>query len=76
MATEDYVEIVEVLRGHLEEIYLAVDAAYGHITALDLAEHYKTGKGLTKPSYLQKKLASAGSRIEGYLYQGETDESV
>lgn len=67
MAKLDYTESIPVLRGHLETIYEALDTAYGHNVALDLARQYQNVGGTHRPSNLTRKLEKALNHTEGYL---------
>jgi len=73
MPKHDYTESIPVLRGHMEEIYEALDNAYGHHVATDLARQYQNTGGTHRPSNLTRKLEKALNRTEGYL-EVETDE--
>lgn len=66
-----YSELVPVLRGHLEEIYEALDAATGYHIADDLARQYKNVGGTHRPSNLTKRLEKAQKHLEGYLAEVE-----
>jgi hypothetical protein len=72
----NYTEPITVLRGHLEEMYEAIDTAYGYHTADDLARQYKNVGSTHRPSNLSKRLEKALSSVEGYLAQEEADEPV
>jgi hypothetical protein len=69
-----YTDQVTVLRGHLEEVYRAVDNAYGYHMADDLARQYKNTGGVHKPSNLTKVLSKATEHLEGYLQKEEEDD--
>lgn len=71
--TPTYVDTIPVLRGHLEEIFSALDAASGYHSADDLARQYKNVGGTFRPSNLTKRLESARERVDGYLSQEEAD---
>jgi hypothetical protein len=73
MANRAYVEPVTVLRGHLEEVLEALDAATGYHSADDLARQYKNVGGTYRPSNLTKRLEKALDRVQGYLVE-EQDE--
>lgn len=70
-----YTDVVSLLRGHLEEVHLALDAAYGFHAADDLARSYKNVGGTTRPSNLTKRLEKALMHAEGYLTKEEEDVS-
>jgi len=72
MADRTYTDQILVLRGHLEEIYEALDSAYGYHTADDLARQFKNVGGTHRPSNLTKRIEKALGRTEGYL---EADEN-
>jgi hypothetical protein len=64
----DEFDQIPVLRIHLEEIYRAVDAAYGKMASLDLARAYDTmSPGFHRPSNLTRALEAQKERVEGYL---------
>lgn len=65
--SSSYTETVPILRGHLEEIFEALDAARGYHLADDLARQYKNVGGIHRPSNLTKRLEKARDRVEGYL---------
>lgn len=67
---------INILRGHLEEIYEALSAASGYHSADDLARQYKNVGGTFRPSNLTKRLDSARERVNGYLAQEDSDEPV
>lgn len=72
-----YTDGVVVLRGHLEEIYAALDSAAGYHIADDLARQYKNVGGTHRPSNLTKRLEEAQRRVIGYLaVDGEAEEDV
>lgn len=68
-----YTESVTVLRGHLEEMFLALDAAAGYHAADDLARQYKNVGGAFRPSNLTTRLERSRERLEGYLQEESTD---
>ena len=76
MPDPTYVDLVPVLRGHLEEMYEALDAAYGYHTADDLARQYKNTGGTHRPSILTRKLEKALGRTEGYLLSQDDDDGI
>lgn len=75
MPSNTYIEPVQLLRGHLEEIQQALDAARGYHVADDLARQYKNVGGTHRPSNLTKRLEKALDRVEGYLAEDQ-DEPV
>lgn len=76
MADPTYTDVVPVLRGHLEEIYEALDSARGYHVADDLARQYKNVGALHRPSNLTKRLEKALGRTEGYLEAEDHDVPV
>lgn len=74
MSDHEYTEFVSVLRGHLEEVQIAVENAYGASKASDLVRQYQNVGGVYKPSNLTRKLDKALSHIEGYLLIEDSDE--
>jgi hypothetical protein len=68
-----YTDHIVVLRGHLEELYQALDTATGYHTADDLARQYKNVGSTHRPSNLTKRLEQARDRAEGYLLAQEDD---
>lgn len=76
MPPSNNLEPVGVLRVHLQEIYEALDTAYGAASAEDLVRAYKNVGGTNRPSNLTKRLEKALGRVEGYLAEPEdTDVS-
>jgi hypothetical protein len=76
MSDPKYTDSVTLLRGHLEEIHLALDSAYGFQAADDLARLYKNVGGTTRPSNLTKRLEKALAHAEGYLAQEEEEHDA
>jgi hypothetical protein len=76
MPNSTYTEPVTLLRGHLEEIYAALDTAYGFHSADDLARQYKNVGSTHRPSNLTKRLEKALAHTEGYLVAREDDDGV
>jgi hypothetical protein len=74
MADRDYVEVIPVLRGHLEEINEALIAAFGYVEALDIAEQFRNVGGVVRQSNLQKRLENVSERLKGYLAQEEEND--
>jgi hypothetical protein len=66
-----YTDSIVILRGHLEEIFTALDAATGYHVADDLARQYKNVGGTHRPSNLTKRLEAAQERVAGYLEEGD-----
>lgn len=71
--TPTYTDRIVVLRGHLEEIFEALDTATGYHTADDLARQYKNVGSTHRPSNLTKRLEKARDHAEGYLLQEDED---
>ena len=71
----EYTDRIEVLQGHLLEIYEALDTAYGYHQATDLAAGYRNVGGTTRASNLTKRIEKAILHVEGYL-QEDTDERL
>lgn len=69
-----YAEKVVILRGHLEEIFEALENAYGYHDADDLARGFKNVGGTHRPSNLTKKLERASDRVRGYLEAEDVPE--
>jgi hypothetical protein len=67
-------EPIPVLRTHLQELYEAVDTAYGAAAAEDLARGYKNVGGTNRPSNLTKRLEKALDRLQGYLVERDENE--
>lgn len=74
MADKSFIESITILRGHLEEIQEALDAARGFHVADDLARQYRNIGGTARPSNLSRKLEKALTRVEGYLQQEEHED--
>lgn len=73
MADRNYVEPILVLRGHLEEIYEALETATNYHEADDLAHKFKNIGGTSRPSNLTKRLSKALDRTESYLATEQED---
>lgn len=74
MTERVYTESIPVLRGHLEELYEALDVALGHQVATDLAQQYRNVGGTSRASNLTVRLEKAVARAEGYLAVEDDDE--
>lgn len=73
MADPIYTDQITVLRGHLEQIFEALDSAWGYHTADDLARQYKNVGGTHRPSNLTRRLEEALQRTGAYLETGDDD---
>lgn len=67
--TQFSTEPITILRGHLEEIYTALNAAAGFHAADDLRSEYKNVAGVHKPSKLTTVLERSRDRAAGYLQE-------
>lgn len=65
----NYTEPLTILRGHLEEIYTALNAAAGFHAADDLRTEYKNAGGAHRPSKLTSLLERSRDRAAGYLQE-------
>lgn len=71
----EYTDQVTVLRGHLEEILQALQAAYGKAAAEDLARRYsQMDHAGHRPARLTGVLDSQVQRVGGYLATEQMEE--
>lgn len=73
--SNSYADRVECLRGHLEEIQIALNTAYGYHIADDLTRQYKNVGGVFQASNLTKRIEKALAHVEGYLAVEIEDEN-
>lgn len=74
--SELFDDMVVVRREHLEDMYNALHLARSYHQAKDLAEGYRDGRVVLRPSKLTNILTRVYNRVEGYLNDVSTDESV
>lgn len=63
----DDLNVIGVLRSHLEEIYVVLRNARTREEATDLSEAMRTGRKAIKPSWIVRELTRAIEHTEGYL---------
>ena len=68
----DGVEVIPVLREHVQEWLEALSWAHGYHDAKDLADNYRAGRPNLKPGKLTLRLSRARARMEGYLDEPES----
>lgn len=66
-------EVIGVLRMHLQEMQGALEIASGYLTAMDLADGYRTIAPAPRISRSAALMAKALSHVEGYLSVTEDD---
>lgn len=72
---DDDVEVISVLRQHLEGLKDTIDRALGKSAAEDMVEHYRTSKSQrVEQSIMTQQLVRAYERIRGYLGEDDDDE--
>lgn len=64
---DDELDVVGVLRNHLEEIHAALSNARTREEAADLADALRQGKHGVKPSWISRELNRSIVHVEGYL---------
>ena len=69
-------DIIGVLRVHLEDASQALEWAYGHFAALDLAENYRQGKPTLRPTRGTAMMEKAKLAVDAYLNSGQEDADV
>ena len=67
MEPEDDLDVIGVLRSHLEEINSVLRNARTYHEAMDLVDRVNRGKANLQPSWLSRELDRAVRRTEGYL---------
>jgi hypothetical protein len=71
----EYTDTIPVLRGHLEEMLQALQAAYGKSYAEDMARRYsQMDSSQHRAARLTGVLESQVGRVEGYLTPKEEEE--
>jgi hypothetical protein len=74
MASDDPIDVVGVLRDHLQEIAAALDWSLGHFQALDLADRYRGGHPTVRTSRATALVERAQAHVLGYLAEPEDDD--
>ena len=67
-------EVIGVLSTHLEEMASALDRATGYFSAMDLADAYRAGSPVPKPSRNTAMIERARDRAFGYLEEEEEED--
>lgn len=68
-------DVVGVLRVHLEEAAQALEWAYGHFAALDLAEGYRQGKPSLRHSRATAMMEKSKTTVDAYLAPREEESN-
>lgn len=72
---DDGLNVVPVLRVHLEELQQTLMNCEGLLTSLDLQQEYRAMGKMIRPSRLTQDVQRKLQRVEGYLME-EDDEPV
>lgn len=70
----DGLNVVPVLRVHLEEIEQTLANCEGLLTSLDLQQEYRNMGKLVRPSRLTQDVQRKLERVQGYLLTDEAEE--
>jgi phosphopantetheine adenylyltransferase len=72
--SDDSLNVVPVLRGHLVELERALTFVEGMLVAMDLETQYKKMDTLHRPSQLTRSVQAALTRVNGYLDDEEVND--
>lgn len=64
---DDNLDVIGILRTHLDEIYAVLCNSRTREEAADLMDALRNGRKVVKPSWMARELNRAIEHVEGYL---------
>ena len=74
--SDDSLNVVPVLKGHLVELERVLGFVEGMLVSLDLQSEYRKMGTLNQPSQLTRAVQTHQARIRGYLLQEQDERPI